>query len=279
MSFTEQKIRRRISFIRTALGLGRKGFYTPYNYVSGVEQNTPPYTVIADHLETLRPTFKNFILEMANQEEYFLASNIGFPIPDWDSKWISPLDAAALQTMIALYKPKRIMEIGSGNSTYHMLRAIVDHKLETHVTCIDPAPRIEVGDLPISLERRVLSKDDIEIAAGLEAADVLFVDSSHIMQEGFDVDLIFNRIFPRLKSGVIVHIHDIFLPYGYPKDWEGHRLNEQNALIGWLVSGYFETLFASHFAYRDMQDDLNAICKKRPLVTPRNGGAYWMRKS
>lgn len=279
MSELKRNVRRRISFILTALGAARKGFYTPFNYLNSVDRDVPPYETLVDLFSAKRADFESFIEKMGLYEDKYLASETGVPAADWNSKWISPLDAAALHTAIVTFRPKRIMEIGSGNSTHHMLRAILDHGLETEVTCIDPMPRIEVGDLPLRFEKRVFGPPDIEIAADFEPNDIVFVDSSHIMQEGFDVDLLFNRVFPRLKPGVIVQVHDIFLPYGYPKAWFEHRFNEQNALIGWLVSGYFDTIFASHYAWRDMSDQLSAICPNRPLITPRNGGALWLRKN
>ena len=88
-----------------------------------------------------------------------------------------------------------------------------------------------------------------------------------------------NRVFPALAPGVIVHVDDILLPYGYPQSWQPYRFNEQMALIGLTYSGFFETVFASHYVWRDMRRDLQAICRDFLLDTPDNGGTLWLRKA
>lgn len=75
-----------------------------------------------------------------------------------------------------------------------------------------------------------------------------------------------------------MHVHDIFLPFGYPSTWKPHRFNEQMALIGWLASGDFDVIFASHFVWRTMPDELRAICAPLDLASPENGGSLWMIK-
>jgi predicted O-methyltransferase YrrM len=189
------------------------------------------------------------------------------------------LDAAAIYTGIPAFKPKRVVEVGSGNSTVFMARAVADHRLPTEITCIDPQPRIDISALNVKFERRTLSLDDVELFAGFDPGDILFIDSSHIMQQDFDVDILFNRIFPVLKPGVIVHVHDIFLPYGYPKSWRPYRFNEQNALVGWLVSGFFDVVFPCQYVFRDMGSELQQRMTKFPEIASRNGGSMWMRRS
>jgi predicted O-methyltransferase YrrM len=270
---------RRANSILTIMGIRQKGFYTPYDYVSSITGNIPPYPAIAELFLRHRKQFQEFIDEIAAREQLLIDTASGFPQPDWNSAFISPLDGAVIYTGVATFAPKRIVEIGSGNSTYFMLRAIVDHKLDTLVTCIDPKPRIAINDLPVQFERRLLSCSDTSIFATFRPGDVLFVDSSHIMQQGYDVDIIMNHIFPILPSGTIVHLHDIFLPYAYPSNWSPFRFNEQQALIGWLVSGYFEPIFASYYAYRDMVASLEQATPRFPIVTEQNGGSLWLRKT
>jgi hypothetical protein len=125
----------------------------------------------------------------------------------------------------------------------------------------------------------VLEPSDVERIADLEAGDILFIDSSHFMQQGFDVDILFNRGFPALRKGVIVHVHDVFLPYGYPKGWEWLRFNEQLALVGWVVSGYFDTLFATQYVWRDMAEDLRNVCRSIRPASRGDGGSLWLQKA
>ena len=268
---------RRANFLLTALGLRQKGFYTPYNYLSSIPPSSPTYPEVFDLLERFRPSYQKMLAVMADHEAFYLKTKSGRILPNWNSSFLSPLDAACLYSFVAHFKPARIVEIGSGNTTVFISRAIEDHGLATKLTCIDPQPRIAIDLLPVEFQRRTLSIADVSKMAALNAGDFLFVDSSHILQPDFDVDIILNRILPRLRPGVIVHFHDIFLPYPYPQDWKYYRFNEQNGLISWLLTGQLEPIFASHFVWREMGNDLSAICKDFPLHTAANGGSLWLK--
>ena len=270
--------KRRVNMILTSLGLRQKGFYTPYNYMEDKDWDIAEYPVIRDDFRRRVPAFRAFLGQMDAKQSYFLSIQADEGGPNWNGSFLSRLDAAAIYTGLSVFRPKQLIEVGSGNSTHFICRAIADHGLKTEVTCIDPAPRVDIGALPVTVVQRALSVADLDLIATLEPGDILFVDSSHLMQQGLDVDILFNRAFPILPVGAIVHVHDIFLPYGYPSAWRSHRFNEQLALVGLIYAGFFETLFASHFAWRDMRDDLRAICQDFPLDTPENGGTVWLRK-
>lgn len=270
--------KRRANFILTSLNLRHKGFFTPYDYLRDAQWDVEPYPHILADFQSKTQNFMAFLACIADNEPYFAAMAADKTGPSWTSGFLSRLDAAAIYTGITHFKPARIIEIGSGNSTHFMARAISDHALDTKLTCIDPKPRVTLENLPVTFINHVLMPSHIDLFSRLEPDDVVFIDSSHIVQQGMDVDILFNRIFPILKSGVIVHLHDIFLPYGYPDHWEPYRFNEQLALMGWLTSGYFETLFPSHFVWRNLRDALRAICPGFCLDTPENGGTLWLRK-
>lgn len=271
--------RSRKNSILTALGLRSKGFFTPYDYLNSISHDTPVYTDVMDLMNGQRQRYLEFIDAISANQKFFGVFGQGSPNPDWASRWISPLDGAAIYTGITKFKPRRVIEVGSGNTTHFMVRAIVDHKMDTTVTCIDPDPRIEVSGLPVDLKRRVLSLDDLPLVKSLGENDILFIDSSHILQQGFDLDIILNRFLPALKPGVILHFHDIFLPYPYPAEWTSFRFNEQNALIGWLLSGYLDILFSSHYVYSDMADNLRGATLEFPSVSEKSGGSVWLRKT
>ncbi len=277
MSGIRSSVFRRANFVLTALGVRKKGFYTPYNYLDAVASGAPPFQEVFDLFGESKPAFNDFLSVMNSHERHYMNSRNGAISPNWSSSFLSRLDAATIYSAVAHFKPDRIVEIGSGNSTMFMSRAIFDHGLGTKMRCIDPKPRIDIDKLPIQIDQRVLSLDDVAQIATLSAGDILFVDSSHILQPDFDVDIILNRIMPRLAPGVLVHFHDIFLPFPYPASWKGYRFNEQNGLISWLLSGAVEPLFASHFVWREMQIELNAVCKSFPLNTTANGGSLWLR--
>jgi predicted O-methyltransferase YrrM len=157
--------------------------------------------------------------------------------PYWDQKWFTALDAMALYTLILRRRPRRIIEVGSGHSTKFAARAIRDHHLATTLTSIDPEPRAEIDALCSTVERTSLERMDLAIFADLADNDFLVVDSSHRALPNSDVTTLFLEVLPRLKPGVVLHLHDIFLPWDYPRGW-GHRYySEQYMLACWLLAG------------------------------------------
>ena len=265
--------------VLSRLGLGRPGFVTPYRYMASAPWEVPEYAEVRQLFEDARPAFRAFLADIRAQEDNFAAFPASQPRPDWLSDFLTPLDGAAIYAAISRYRPARILEIGSGNSTHFMARAVSDHGLNTLITCIDPAPRIDIERLSVTLHRRVLTVEDVSLVDTLKANDILFIDGSHLLQQGFDLDIVMNRMFPRLVSGVIVHVHDIYLPYPYPSEWERARWNEQTALIGWLLIGAFRPELSCYFALRDMAGDLAGLCPSVPGMSASGGGSLWLRRS
>jgi hypothetical protein len=155
-----------------------------------------------------------------------------------DNGWFPPLDAAVYQAMIRHRRPEHVVEVGCGWST----AALFDAGAAPHVTLIDP----DLGRL-----RDVLTSDDLDrctvfelplqavplsVFQGLTAGDVLFIDSTHVTKCGSDVNRIFFEILPALASGVLIHFHDVFYPFGYPAAWhlEGRGWNEAYLLRAFL---------------------------------------------
>ncbi len=262
------------------MGLGRRGFVTPYAYLDSAPWAVPDYPEVRALFDAQRPAFRAFLADIHAQEARFAAFATGdAPRPEWQSAYLMPLDGAAIYTAVARWRPARILEIGSGNSTHFMARAALDHATGTQITCIDPAPRIGIEALPVTFRRRVLSIEDVPLAGDLAAGDILFIDGSHLLQQGFDLDILLNRMFPRLKPGVIVHLHDIYLPYPYPPEWEGARWNEQTALIGWILSGAFRPELSTHFVHHDMAADLAPLCPTLPMIAASGGGSLWLSRA
>jgi predicted O-methyltransferase YrrM len=262
----------------TSIGILRPGFYTPYPHMKSVRADLIPYAEIAMLFRQARPETDRFLAIMDAQTAMFACAHLGHPAVEWQSSWISPLDGASIYTAVVMSRPRRIIEVGSGHSTRFMARALVDHTIPCEMVCIDPTPRIPITDLPIRAERRVLSASDISLTDQLQAGDILFIDSSHLLQEGFDLDIVLNRMLPRLAPGVLVHFHDIFLPYGYPDDWKYRRYNEQNGIAAWFLSGGCEVVFSSYHMLRDRAADLAQICAAFPAIAASSGGSLWLRK-
>lgn len=190
-----------------------------------------------------------------------------------------PLDIISTYCMVRHFKPARILEIGSGTSSHVSVQALKDNGTGA-ITCIDPQPRSSIEALDITFRKRSLSEGDVEEIRDFEANDILFIDSSHLMYPGFDTDIEFNRMFPELPKGAIVHIHDIFLPDDYPPNWFDRRYSEQNALIGWIMSGYFDVIYPGYYLATRMEDALNeTFGDLMPRIPRENAGSIWLRKT
>jgi predicted O-methyltransferase YrrM len=195
-------------------------------------------------------------------------------------------DAEILYSMIRHFQPRTLIEIGSGFSTRLAKNALDKNRAEGHPSkhiCIEPyeKPWLEQLGVDEVIRRRV---EDISPAtfAVLEANDILFIDSSHVLRTGGDVFHEYLRILPALNSGVIIHIHDIFFPFEYPRHWIQEQRwlwTEQYLLQAFLVyNSEFEVLLAlSYLAHVQRQ----ALAEKAPLFAQHKEaqpGAFWMRK-
>ena len=148
------------------------------------------------------------------------------PLPAWRGVPYCPFDAVTLYTVIQKYRPKRYLEIGSGVTTCYAYKSIRDAGLDTMITSIDPQPRAKIDSICDHIIRDGLETCDLSIFDTLEANDVLFFDGSHRSFMNSDVTVFFIDILPRLKPGVIVHIHDIPLPWDYDNGFTNWYWNE-----------------------------------------------------
>ncbi len=155
--------------------------------------------------------------------------------PYWSNSFFSRLDAMALYCLIAIRKPRLLVEVGSGNSTRFARQAIVDHELSTRLVSIDPNPRSEVDALCDEVIRAPLESTDLGVFERVQAGDFVFIDNSHRSFTNSDVTTFFIDVLPRLASGVTIHIHDIFIPLDYPIEWSGRHYSEQYLLACYLL--------------------------------------------
>jgi hypothetical protein len=170
--------------------------------------------------------------------------------PYWGNVFLPVLDAAALYCQVAMKRPRYFVEIGSGNSTKFVARAIADHGLDTKIISIDPRPRAEIDALCDQVLRQPLESCDPGLFSGLDQRDIVFADNSHRAFMNSDVTVFFCEILPALASGVTVAIHDIFLPFDYPEDWSERYYSEQYLLASYLLAETrrFEVTLPMHFA-------------------------------
>jgi predicted O-methyltransferase YrrM len=200
--------------------------------------------------------------------------------PSWVNDWISPLDAISLYGFAAQRNPEIFLEVGSGMSTKFVARAIRDQRLRTKIVSIDPNPRSEIDALCSSIIRAPLEQSDLSVFATLQPNDMVFFDGSHRSFPGSDATVFFLEVLPTIPPGVLVGIHDIFLPHDYPEAWLPRFYNEQYLLACWLLGGgalrvelpvyYCSTTEHARGAFDPM---LDAIGTQHPY-----GGAFWVTR-
>lgn len=275
----QQRLSRLKALSLTLTGLRQAGFFVQYEHVASLPQALPPYPEIEALCESAWSSIEGLLKDMARYRTVFDDS---FKRGDlnWASSMYSPFDTMATYTIVRNTAPARVLEIGSGSSTLVLNKALKESGAPGKITCIDPAPRYDIDNLGVEIHKRLLQVEDVSMVDEFKRGDILFIDSSHIMLPGMDVDIQFNRMFPRLAPGVMVHVHDIFLPDDYPQHWRGRWYSEQNALIGWLVSGYFEIVFPGYYVVSRMRDQVaQAVGGFSPLENIKSAGGLWLRRT
>jgi hypothetical protein len=202
--------------------------------------------------------------------------------PAWNNGWQPILDAMLLYTMLVEHRPKFFIEIGSGNSTRFARRAIRDASLSTRLVSIDPHPRVEIDSLCDERVAAPLEGADLSLFARLDAGDILFFDGSHRSFMNSDVTVFFLEVLPKLRRGVIVQIHDIFLPHDYPEIGARGFWNEQYLLACYLLGGGqgVEILAPAHFISIEpaLAGVLAPLVGEPPFAgLPLEGSSFWFR--
>jgi hypothetical protein len=251
--------RRRGRRRRLAMGLatlfGRpRGFFIPYRYAATVEPSA--YPALEPQLAACIPAFESVLADIERHGERLERLRGPAPQPRFDQGWFPRLDAAAAYAMVCRVHPARIVEVGSGHSTRFLARAIADATLNTELVCIDPAPRATLRGLAVRWVEDVVQRAPQACFSRLQSGDILFVDSSHVLMPGTDVDWLLNRVLPGLAAGVLVHFHDVFLPDPYPAAWAWRGYNEQQAIAPLLHGPTYDCLFASHYVSTRLPDRL-----------------------
>lgn len=195
-------------------------------------------------------------------------------------------DAIILSCMIRLHRPRRIVEVGSGNSTCVILDTndmFFDGKIA--VTCIEPNPErlhslLRESDLArVTILPNKLQAVDLDIFRELAAGDLLIIDNSHISRLGSDVNHVFFEVLPAIVPGVVVHVHDIFYPFDYPKSWldRGVFYNEAYVLRAFLqYNATFRIVYWNQFIHLFHRERL---ARAMPLCAEDPGASIWIQKT
>jgi hypothetical protein len=190
-------------------------------------------------------------------------------------------DALVAYCMVRHFQPRSIIEIGGGFSSLVLGEAAAKNN-SSALTCIEPFPqeflKRAFPGLHSLIEKRV-EDVELEFFSQFGSGDILFIDSSHTVKIGGDVNYLFLEVLPRLKPGVIVHVHDIFFPFDYQRKWvmdEFRFWTEQYLLQAFLTfNSEFEILMSNSYLSHYYSEDLKAAF---PSLTSWGGGSFWMRR-
>jgi hypothetical protein len=283
-------------FQRLGVNFTRKHFYSPIPDTDELKQREELWaqeSALAgigmnlegqlNFVEKIFPKYKNELNFKVNKSDTktpyeFYLNNAGFGLGD----------AGVLHCIIRHFKPRVIIEVGSGNSTLVSASAVLKNQEDgfpCRLTAIEPYPRdyLKVGFPGLDgLKIEKAENVEVDFFGQLGEDDILFIDSSHVMRIGNDVNFLYLEVLPRLKKGVIVHIHDIFLPYHYPK--EGVIQNrafwtEQYLLQAFLCfNRAYEVLFANYYMFKKYPDRMNTIFESPQGYSKHLFNSFWIRK-
>ncbi len=240
--------------------------------LAGIDMNDAvQLDLLRNQFPRFRPEYEQFPAEPTGEPGRFHSNNGLF----------DGTDALVAYCMIRYFQPRLIIEVGSGFSSLIAAEAIAKNE-NSSLICVEPFPqdflRKGFAGLHSLIEKKV-EDIDLEFFSQLHAGDFLFIDSSHTVKIGGDVNYLFLEVLPRLKPGVIVHVHDIFFPFDYRRDWviDEHRFwTEQYLVQAFLMfNSEFEVLMANHYLAHYYLEEFKRTFPRSPWWS---GGSFWMRR-
>jgi len=241
----------------------------------GIDWNEDEQLKLLENIKIkYRDEYINFSQKRTNNPYEYYVQNTAF----------SSVDGEILYGIVRLIKPQIIIEVGSGHSTLLFSKAILKNNNNCKLITIEPYPKniIKHGfpGLTKLIDKKVQDVD-ISLFNELNENDIFFIDSSHVLKVGSDVQHIFFNVIPILKKGVFIHIHDIFLPAEYPKKWIKEKYwfgNEQYFLRAFLM---FNTVFKIIWAGSYMHLKHPKVLKEVfPSYNEKVNwpGSFWMKR-
>ena len=240
----------------------------------------PPHKGLLELIDKNRSAYAKYLKHILTLKDQIWSLDQKLKDFSWDNGYLPGLDIVSLYGMIAYLKPQRYIEVGSGNSTMIVHQAIKDHSLTTKIVSLDPNPRAAIDEISHQVIRSGLEEIDLKVFDELQAGDVLFIDNSHRILPNSDSTVFFLEVLPRLEKGVVVHIHDIYLPYDYPQFMCDRSYSEQYGLAIALLSNpsKYEILLPNYYISEDKE--------LATLISPlwghgstkdveRHGGSFW----
>jgi len=240
--------------------------------LAGIAMNeSTQLELLTKHFPKFRDEYERLPITSVARENRFYVSNTLF----------GGVDALVAYCIVRHFQPELIIEVGSGFSSLVLAEA-AEKKNGSGLICIEPFPRKFLREgfpgLQSLIEKKV-QDIDLKFFSQLHSGDILFIDSSHTVKMGGDVNYLFLEVLPCLRPGVLVHVHDIFLPFEYRRDWvldECRFWTEQYLLQAFLTfNSEFEVLMANSYLKHYHEKDLKAAF---PTLSRWEGGSFWMRR-
>lgn len=256
-------------------------FKPRYGY--GLPPHPQLYEIINSHRETYQYYLKKVQTYADKIHEIKKYSEKGNSLePTWINGFLPGLDIIGIYTLLSEIKPATYVEIGSGNSTKVAYKAKKDFNLKTEIISIDPQPRAEIDELSDKIIRKPFEEIDFKFIFELQENDILFIDNSHRILPNSDSLVFFLEVLPKLNSGVIIHMHDIYLPYDYPQFMCDRFYTEQYGLAMYLLANpeKFKPILPNYFIFEDKE--LSKIIEpiwNHPNLegVERHGGSFWFK--
>lgn len=246
-----------------------------------------PHQKLYELINSNRHFYLAQLQQFKNYVDYFKTISLNenssqATLPHWKNKYFPGLDMMMLHHFVTILKPNTIIEIGSGTSTKVIKEAIRQNKQLTTLISIDPSPRSAIDNLCDQIIRKPLEEiNDLTIFMKLQENDIVFFDGSHRALTHSDVSFFFLDILPILKKGVVVHFHDIYLPYDYPELMIDRAYSEQFLLATYLLNTIQRTeiLMPNFFVSCDRQlsESLQDLWLKLNPNIEKHGGSFWIR--
>lgn len=261
----------------------------PVRFLPRYGEKKPAHQILYKVINENRATYRGLLETFLKHSDYFFSIKDAAvekeeSLPAWNNGFLPGLDMISIYGMIAYYQPKNYIEIGSGNSTKIARKSIIDNHLQTKITSIDPFPRAQIDHLSDNVIRKPFEQfENLEsIIDTLQENDILFIDNSHRVFPNSDAMVTFMELLPRLRKGVVVHIHDIYLPYDYPQFMCDRFYNEQYFLAAFLMANptKYCTLLPNYFISEDGElSQILAPIWLHPNLqnVERHGGSFWLQ--
>jgi Methyltransferase domain len=232
-------------------------------------------------------------LDLREDEQLALADLLAPKWPEFSGSWsrythptngfFGLCDGAVYYSMLTTLRPKTIVEVGSGFTSAIALDVREKELEDLQLISIEPNPERLYGLLKendhthTTIHPDLVQNVPVELFDVLEKDDILFIDSSHVSKKGSDVNWLFLEVLPRLRPGVVVHVHDIFFPFDYPDAWLDRGFNETYFLQAFLsYNNVFEIMFFSSWFWREHNDIVKLHLPEGAVGNP---GSIWLRKA